>query len=244
MSLVHHNQPVAVRDGIPHVVRDHQCRQMRLPDDALRRVQHLLRCLRIERRRVLVQQQNLRPLQGRHQQRQRLPLSAGQQPDLRGHPVLQPQLQHAQPLPVLLSLLPGDAPPETAAVAAPRRERQVLIDLHRARRARHRILEHPSDERCPLIIRQPRDILPVDENRAGIDRPHTGHRVQHRRFARAVSADDRDKTSVVQLQADVDQCLLLIDCAQIKGLENMSELQHRSCHRQSASFPDFDASVR
>ena len=59
VSLVHHDQAVAVGDGVAHVVRDHQRRQMILMDDLIRQFEHLGRRLGVERRRVLVEEQQL-----------------------------------------------------------------------------------------------------------------------------------------------------------------------------------------
>ena len=59
-------------------------------------VRHERRALRVERRRVLVEQQNARLGESGHEQRQRLPLSAGEQPDLRREPVLEAELKRRQ----------------------------------------------------------------------------------------------------------------------------------------------------
>lgn len=66
---------------------------------------------------VLVQQQQLGPLQGGHQQRQRLALAAGEEPHLAGQTVLQTQPQVPQQLPVVRPLRLGDAPAQAAGLA-------------------------------------------------------------------------------------------------------------------------------
>ena len=90
----------------------HQRREASAAHDLLRQAEHLLGAPGIERRGVLVQQQELRPLQRGHQQRQRLALAAGEQADGRVEPVLE---SRAEPLDLLRDLAP--------ALAAERRPR-------------------------------------------------------------------------------------------------------------------------
>mgnify|MGYP000982727252 CR=1 FL=1 len=85
-------------DGIAHIVGDHQRGQVVLPDQAVRDIHDPLGRLGIQRRGVLVQQQQLGLLQGGHQQRQRLTLSAGEGAYLGGQAVLQTQTQLPQPV--------------------------------------------------------------------------------------------------------------------------------------------------
>src|SRR5699024_11565681 len=61
----------------------HQRGQPVVLDDLLRQRRHQRRPLRIERRGVLVQQQDPRLGESGHEQTQRLTLTAGEQPDLR-----------------------------------------------------------------------------------------------------------------------------------------------------------------
>ena len=83
-------------DGVAHIVGDHQRGQVVLPDQAVGDVHDPLGRLGIQRRGVLVQQQQLGLLQGGHQQRQRLTLSAGEGAYLGGQAVLQTQTQLPQ----------------------------------------------------------------------------------------------------------------------------------------------------
>ena len=84
-------------DGIAHIVGDHQRGQVVLPDQAVRDIHDPLGRLGIQGSGVLVQQQQLGLLQGGHQQRQRLPLSAGEGAHLGGQAILQTQTQLPQP---------------------------------------------------------------------------------------------------------------------------------------------------
>ena len=90
MALVHHDQAVAVLDGVLHVVGDHQGGQVVFLDDFFGEGQHLGGRLGVQGRGVLVQQQELWLFQRCHQQRDRLALAAGEEPHLAGHAVFQP----------------------------------------------------------------------------------------------------------------------------------------------------------
>ena len=87
-------------DGVAHIVGDHQRGQVVLPDQAVRDIHDPLGRLGIQRRGMLVQQQQLGLLQGGHQQRQRLTLSAGEGAHLGGQAILQTQTQTQLPQPV------------------------------------------------------------------------------------------------------------------------------------------------
>ncbi|MNW64333.1 hypothetical protein D3C74_426110 [compost metagenome] len=56
---------------------NHQRRELHLADDGFGQLSNQFRTGRIERCRMLIQQQNLRLGKGRHQQAERLPLPAG-----------------------------------------------------------------------------------------------------------------------------------------------------------------------
>ena len=83
VALVHHDEAVAMHDGVFHVVGNHHGGELILAHDAVRQLEHLGRRRGVERRGVLVEQEQLRLLQGGHEQRQRLALAAGEQADLR-----------------------------------------------------------------------------------------------------------------------------------------------------------------
>ena len=66
MPVAHHNQAVAVRNRVPHVMSDHERCQMVVIDNAVGGCKNLGCGLRIERRGVLVQKEHLRLLHGCH----------------------------------------------------------------------------------------------------------------------------------------------------------------------------------
>ena len=93
LALVHHNQPVADGNGVLHIVGNHNGSQVISGHDLLRQIQHLLGGLRIQRCRVLIQQQHLGLLQSGHQQGHCLALTAAEQAHLGGQAGIQPQIQ-------------------------------------------------------------------------------------------------------------------------------------------------------
>ena len=161
-----------MHDRVAHVVRDHHGRQVLLRNDLVGNGEHLGRRLGVERRRVLVQQQQLRLFQRRHDERERLPLPAGQEAHLGRHAVFQPQPQGSQLAAEEFAFLLRDRPPERARLAPARGEREVFLDVHVAGRAGHRVLEHAAEVLGALVFRQARHIDPVDPDAPGIDREH------------------------------------------------------------------------
>ena len=90
---MHHNQSISHLDGLRHVVGDHQGRQVTLGDDTFRQRSHQLGALWVERGGVLIEKHDIRIGKSRHEQAERLALSAGKQADLSAHAVFQAQLQ-------------------------------------------------------------------------------------------------------------------------------------------------------
>ena len=158
-----------------------------------------------------------------------LKLTAGEQTDLAGHTVFQPQIQRFEQLVVFVVLLLRDADLERAGKTPAGRQGQVLVDLHRRGGAHHRILEHAANVLGTLVLGQAGHILPVNNDFAHIHRPDARDGVQHRGFARAVSADDRDKVAVLQRQIQPLQGDLLIDGSCIEGLVYILDLKHCPC---------------
>ena len=206
---------------------DHQGHEAVFGHDLLGQLQHLLSGAGIQRGGVLVKQQELGPAQRRHQQRDRLALAAGEQANLRRQPVLEPQAEVGEQRAVILALKLRHAPLEAALLSAAQRERQIFLQLHVRRGAHHRVLEHAADVHGAPVFRQGGDILAVEQDLPAVHRPHAGHGVEERGFARAVAADDGDEIAVVKVQIQVDERLLLVDRAGIEGLGDADEVKHR-----------------
>ena len=125
-SLVHHDQTVAMADGIIHVMGDHQGCELALVHHLICNIQHLSRCFGVQRGGMLIQQQELRLLHRRHNQCDRLALTAGEQPDLIIQPAFQSQAQHFQRLGELLVFPFGEAPAQSPVLSPPGSQCQVL----------------------------------------------------------------------------------------------------------------------
>ena len=184
-------------DGVLHVVGHHHGGQAVFGHDAVGELQHLGGGFGVKGGGVLVQQQELGLFQGGHQQRQRLPLTAGEQPHLGGQPILQPQPQRRQQSAVFLPLGAGNAPFEGAAAAAAGGQRQIFLDPHIAGSTHHGVLEHAAQIGGTAVLRLVGDVLAVQQDGAAVHGERTGHGVEHGGFSRAVAADDGDKIAVV-----------------------------------------------
>ena len=226
MAVVHHDQPVAVGNGVTHIVGDHHGGQVVLFHDPLGGFQHLCGGLGVQGSGVLVQQQQLRLLQGGHQQRQGLTLAAGEQAHLGGHPVLQSQIQDLQLLHVPLPVSARNALFQGPALAPTVCQGQILFDPHGGGRAHHGVLENTAQVHRPLEFGKPGDVLAVQDDGTRVHLDGTGYGVQHGRLARAVAADDGNKVSVVQCQIQPLQRRLRVDGARIEGLGYILDFQH------------------
>ncbi len=213
-------------DGIPHIVGDHQRRQMVGRDQTVTDFQHLFRRFGIQCRSMLIQQQYFRLFQRSHQQCQCLPLSAGQQANLNRHPVLQSQLQFPEQLPIGLPFPAADAPFQSPMLPAPGSKGQILPDFHIRRCPHHGILKYPSQDSCPFVFGKPGHILPVYPDGPLIHTIHTGHGIQKSGFSRPVAADQGDKVPFRQFGADVPQGDLLIDRPRVECLADSFNRQH------------------
>ena len=222
----HHQQAVAVADGVLHIMGDHQGGKVVLCHDLVGEGEHLGGGLGVESRGVLVQQQELGPLQGGHQKGQRLTLAAGEEAHLGGEPVLKAQIQGLEQLPILLPLLLGNAPPETPGLAPAGGESQVLLDLHGGGGSLHGVLEDPADEGRPLELRQAADILPADGDAAAVHGKRPGDGVQQGGFARAVAADDGDEVPLLQMEAEVVEGRPGVDSARMEGFGDVFQIKH------------------
>ena len=226
VALVHHDEAVAVLDGILHIVGDHHGGQMVFFHDLGRKGQHLERGLGVQRGGVLVQQQELGLVHGGHQQGQSLTLAAGKQTHAGGKAILQAEVEALEQLAVALPLRLGDADAQPAPLAAAGRQRKVLLDLHGGGGAGHGVLEDAADVGGTLVLAQLGHIDAVNEDLALVHGPDTGHRVQHGGLTRAVAADDGDEVPLVQLQVQAVQRGLLVDGTGVEGLGYVLDLKH------------------
>ena len=226
LAGIHHNQPVAVGDGVLHIVGDHQRGQLSLLNKAVGKLQHLGSGFGVQGGGVLIQQQHLRLFHDGHQQGKRLPLPAGKQPDLGGKPILQPQIQLREKPAEGLTVGGGDGPLESPAFAAAGGQRHIFFDPHIGGGAHHRVLKNTAEKPCPLFLRKMGNILPVDGNAALIHREGPGDGIQQGGFARPVAADDGDEIAVIQGEGKPVQRNFLVDGPGVKDLADIFQLQH------------------
>ena len=194
--------------------------------DAVRQVKHLGCRARVERGGVLVEKQQLRLLQRRHQERQRLPLAAGEQTDLRGHALLKAEIERMQALLVLGTLRLCDAPFQSPVLPAAGGEGEVFFDLHGGRGAHHGILKHAAEKRGTLMLRQAGDVRAVNDDFAAVDLKRARNGVQHSRLPCPVAADDSDEIAVVQGQIQVIQRRFGVDRTGVEGFADIDKLKH------------------
>ena len=226
MALVQHDQTVAVGDGIAHIVGNHQSGQVMLADDPVGEFQHLGGGFGVQGGGMLVQEQQFGPLEGGHQQRNRLPLAAGEQTHLGGQPVFQAQLQIRQDLPVLFPLGLPDTPHQTALGAPPGSDGQIFCDFHIRGGALHGVLEHPAQISCPLVLRHIGHVHTVNFDGTPVRLPHTGNGVEQGGFSRAVAADDGDEVPVRQAQVQPVQGHFCVDRTGIEGFMQIGNFKH------------------
>jgi len=169
---------------------------------------------------VLVEQQQLRLLQGGHEQRQRLALAAGEQADLRRHAVLKAEAEALELLMIFLALRLRDAPAQRALLAAARGEGEVLLDLHVRCRAHHGVLEH-ADVLRAAVLRHGSHVHTVEDDAPVIHRPDARDGVEHGGFAGAVAADDGHEIARLQVQGQAVERPLFVDRAGVEGLGDM-----------------------
>ena len=153
---------------------DHQRGQIIAVDDHIGRLQHLRRSLWIKSGCVLIEEQELRLLQGCHEQCECLSLTTGQKSYLRCHTVFQTKSQCSQHLTILCMLLLRDSGFQSTAVSPAECQCQILLNLHCRCGSGHWILEHTAEIFGTLIFRKLCYIGIPNQDLSLIDRPYTG----------------------------------------------------------------------
>ena len=93
LAFVHHDGPVAQGQGVLHVMGDHEGGEVVFLDQVAGEAQDLFSGLGVQGGGVLIQEEELRLLEGGHEQGQGLALSAGQEAYLAGHAGFEAQVQ-------------------------------------------------------------------------------------------------------------------------------------------------------
>ena len=115
LAVIHHQRPIAESERGAHIMRYHQACQLLLGRDVRSHGQNFLCRTRIERCRVLVEQKELGLCYRRHQERQRLTLTAGQKPHRLPQAVFQPHIQLTQLFAEIFAVTAADLPQPAAA---------------------------------------------------------------------------------------------------------------------------------
>ena len=223
MAPVHHQRAVAKLQGLVHIVGDHEGGDMVFRDGLTGDFQHLFCRGGVQSGGMLVQQKELRRLEGGHHQRQRLALAAGKQTHRLLHPILQAHVQLSQLFPEGGLFRPGHM---AEPAAGGRRQREIFLNGHVGCAAAHRILEQTADLAGALIFRQGGDISSVQINAAAVGEKAAADGVEESGFSCAVGADDGDEIPGEQVQAQALQGCLFIDGAGVEGLGYIFNLQH------------------
>ena len=165
-------------DGVLHIMSHHHGGKSVLCNDLVRDLQHLCGGLRVQRRRMLVQQKEFWLSRRCHEKRDRLPLPSGEKSHLGGKSVLQAKIQLFELALVIFPLLLRDSPAKTSAGSAPGGDRHIFLNGHGGRRPGHRVLEHTAQIRRPFMLREPRDVCPVHYDLSRIHVPGSCYGVQ------------------------------------------------------------------
>ena len=227
VSFVHHDEAVAEAKGVLHVVRDHERRELAFFYDGFCDVENFFRRLGVERRRVLVEEQELRLGHRCHEKRQGLALTAREKADLGFETIFEAEVESRQKLAEALVLRLGEAPAKTRCIAAACGNGEVFLDHHARRRAHHGVLEDSSDVLGTLVLGPLRDVCARDDDAARIDAEGAGDGVHQRRLSRAVAADDGHEVAGRKVQRDASERVLFCDCAGIEGLGDVLKFEHQ-----------------
>ena len=220
-----------------HVVRDHQRRELGALDRRGGGAHHRFRRLGIERRRVFIEQQQFRRGQHRHQQGQRLPLSAGEEFNLLPHAIFKTEAEFGEVIAVAQPRRGRQSEAKAVAAPSPLGERKIFLDGHDAGGADQRVLKHPRDGACAFVRRLAGDILAVDDDCPGIRANLAGDGIEERALARAVAADDYREVAGGQLQRHivVRDALVRRSCEARAQTASARPILYSITHLQSAS---------
>ena len=131
---------------------------------SLVRIHHQLGGRRVECSCVLVEQQHLCRAERRHDQRQRLTLTSGEQRDAVVQALLKAQLKHRESLVGELAELLCDGKAESTRRCPRRSDSNVFDNRHVLADSNARILKHARQHRRASMHRPSGDFRPIDED--------------------------------------------------------------------------------
>ena len=158
---------------------------------------------------MLVEKENARLGERRHDQRQRLALPAGKERHAVLEPVFEAEPEPGEPVAEERPPLLGQRMGEAAHGAAGSGDGEVLLDGELAAAPGERVLEDPRHARRAPRRRLAGDIGLVDDDPPGARRDVAGDGAEEGRLAGPVRADDADEFAGLDRQRQVVQRLLL-----------------------------------
>src|SRR5699024_2406258 len=161
-----------------------------------------------------------------HEQGECLTLTAGQEPDLGGEAVLEAQFERLELLAEPRPARGAGARPESPPPPAQQGQREVLLDREGRRGPGQRILEHAADIPGALVVRHPVHVPAVDPDGPRVGEKLAGDRVEQRRLAGPVGADDGDEVALRPRQAQAVEGATLVDGPGEEGLAQVGDGQH------------------
>ena len=186
-------------------------------------LQHLFRRCRIQSGGVFIQKEEPGRIHCGHKEGQGLTLSAGKQPHILAHPVLQSHIQLGQ-------LFPESLPVHFAHMgkpaAASRRHSKVLLNGHVGGAAPHGVLKKAANVSGPLVGGHKGHVPTIQFNGSGVCIEIPGNGIKKGRFSRPIGADNGHEITRVQMERQIGKDLLLIYSPRVEGHRDMRNVQH------------------
>ena len=185
-----------------------------------------LRGFGVQRRRMLIQDQEVDGRHGGHQKGHGLPLAAGKASHLYLQLILQAQVQLAKHFPVMIDAGFVCAPSQAKKFSFVVSHCQIFQDRHVGAGTHGRILVNPSDSPKPPVLLFPGDILSVHHNGSGVQVNASADQVQQRSLSGTVASHHGHKLSVLHRQIKILKQAHFIDCARIVIFRDMLQFKH------------------
>src|SRR5690606_16145483 len=161
---------------------------------------------------MLVEQENFGAGQRGHDQRNRLPLTAGEQVHSVPHAVLKAKIELSDPLAKGRASLSVERKGQAASLSPSFGQSEVFLDAERAAASGQRVLKDARHKIGASGGRLSRHVNAADRHLAGTCRHITGQHAEHGRLAGTVRADHRNEGALFVLEIDPVHRLLFQRC--------------------------------
>ena len=196
-------QPVPETGGLLEGVGHHQRRELLVADELRGGLHDPVGGRRIEGGGVLVEEEDLGAVPGRHDERHNLPLPPRHRADRLVEALFESGLDGREPVGRLGPQPAWRGPAEPHRPAPGGGDGEVLEDRQARGRPGPRVLEHAPDIPGAPILAPRRELVAGDMDAAGVEADGAGDRPQERALPRAVGADDDDERPRRDREADV-----------------------------------------